>query len=172
MSWLRKGENQEGPLNGSEGKTPESETSWIKTVTDAASSWEKQQMEAEAERSSGIARGVNAMNCNDVLSTAMTTIRERGKDYGDIRTSFKKAAIIASAQLDKAISPYDVAVIANAIKLARISNNPSHEDSWVDSVAYTAIAAQLSSDKPVMPEARFMDVVESGIKEAMGVTNA
>lgn len=172
MPWVRKGENQKGSPNGGESKAPESETSWIKTVTDAASSWEKQQVEAEAERSSGIARGVNAMNCNDVLTTAMTTIRDRGKDYGDIKTSFKKAAIIASAQLDKAISPYDVAVIANAMKLARLSNNPNHQDSWVDSAAYTAIASQLSSDKPPMPEARFMENVENGIKEAMGVTNA
>lgn len=172
MPWMRKGEDQERSLDGGESKAPEVETSWIKTVTDAASSWEKQQMEAEAERQSGIARGVTAMNCNDVLSTALTTIRDRGKDYGDIKTSFKKAAIIATAQLDKAISPYDVAVIANAMKLARLSNNPNHQDSWVDSAAYTAIAAQLSSDKPAMPEARFMENVENGIKEAMGVTNA
>ena len=172
MPWLRKGENQEGSLDGSESKAPEVETSWVKTVTDAASRWENQQMEAEAERSSGIARGVNAMNCNDVLSTAMTTIRDRSKDYGDIKTSFKKAAIISSAMLDKTITPYDVAVIANAMKMYRLSNNPNHQDSWVDSTAYTAIAAQLADDKPTMPEARFMENVENGIKEAMGVTNA
>jgi hypothetical protein len=172
MSWLRKGENQEGPLNGGEGKAPEGETSWIKTVTDAASSWEKKQVEAEVKRSSRITRGVKTMNYNDVLSTAMSTIRDRGKDYGDIKTSFKKAAIIASAMLDKTITPYDVAVIANAMKMSRLSNNPNHQDSWVDSTAYTAIAAQLADDKPIMPEARFMENVETGLKEAMGVTNA
>ena len=113
------------------------------------------------------------MNCNDVLSTALSTIRDRNKDYGDIRTSFQKAAIISTAMLNKAISPYDVAVIANAMKMSRLSNNPTHQDSWVDMAGYTAIAAQLAGE-PSMPQAdvRFMDTVEDGLKKAMGMDNA
>jgi hypothetical protein len=172
MFRMREGKNQNGSQDGGEVETPESELSWIEKVTNAASSWEKQQMETENEWTSGIARGVNAMNCNDVLSTALTTIRDRNKDYGDIKTSFQKAAIISSAMLDKTITAYDVAVIANSMMQARLSNNPKHQDSWVHMAAYTSIAAQLSGDRPAMPEARFMDNVESGLKEALGIDNA
>ena len=173
MFRMREGKNQDGSQDGSESEAPEGELSWVEKITNAASSWEEQQMETETKWTSGIARGVNAMNCNDVLSTALTTIRDRNKDYGDIKTSFQKAAIIATAQLNKAISPYDVAVIANSIKLARLSHNPEHQDSWVDSAAYTAIASQLAS-QVAMPQAdvRFMDTVEAGLKQAMGADNA
>ena len=173
MLRMRKGKDQDRSQNGSESETPESELSWIEKVTNAASSWETQQMEEETKWSSRIARGVNAMNCNDVLSTALTTIRDRNKDYGDIRTSFQKAAIISSAMLNKTITPYDVAVIANSMKMARLSNNPTHQDSWVDSAGYIAIASQLAGE-PSMPQtdARFMNGVEDGLKEALGITNA
>ena len=173
MLRMRKNKDPDGSQDGSESEAPEGELSWVKKITDSAAGWEAQQVEAEIERSSRIARGVNAMNCNDVLSTALTTIRDRGKDYGDIRTSFQKAAIIASAMLNKTISPYDVAVIANAMKMSRLSNNPTHQDSWVDSAGYTAIAAQLAGE-PSMPQAdaRFMNVVEDGLKEALGINNA
>ena len=170
MFGLREGENQDGSPNGSESKAPKGELSWIEEVTNAASSWEKQQVETENEWTGRPARGAMTMKCNDVLSAALTTIRDRGKDYGDIKTSFTKAAIIASAILDKTISPYDVAVILDAVKRARLSHNPSHQDSWVDAAAYTAIASQFAGD-PFMPqaEARFMNNVEDGLKEAMRI---
>jgi hypothetical protein len=172
MFGMREGKNQEGPPDGSKVEAPEGELSWVEKVTNAASSWETQQMETEVEWSGSIARGVKAMNHNDVLSAAISSIRDRGKDFGDIKTSFQKAAIIASAMLDKTITPYDVAVIANAMEMSRLSNNPTHQESWVASAAYIAIASQLSNDRPAMPEARFMDNVENSLKEALGVNNA
>jgi hypothetical protein len=140
---MRNGKDEGGPPDGSESQTSKGEHSWIKTVTDAASSWEEQQMEAENEWTSRSTKGTRSMNTQEILATAQQTISGRGKDYGDIRTSFTRAAIIASVTTNKNITPYDVALVMSAVKQARLAHDSSNKDSWVDSAAYQAIAAQL-----------------------------
>ena len=107
------------------------------------------------------------MNYADVLNTAALTIAQRGKDYGDISTSFMRASVIASATLNKTITPYDVAMVLHAVKLSRIANNPSTDDSWVDLAAYGAIGANLAAT-PRMPQVgeTFLADVEAKLNEA------
>jgi hypothetical protein len=38
------------------------------------------------------------------------------------------------------IPPFQVQAMMAALKLVRASIDPSHEDSWIDAVAYTALA--------------------------------
>lgn len=85
------------------------------------------------------------MHHQDVLNTAINTIRERGKEYGDVLPSFVRAANIASAILDRRVTAFDVSVVMIAVKMSRLAQNKEHEDSWIDLVAYTAFAAQFAA---------------------------
>jgi hypothetical protein len=49
--------------------------------------------------------------------------------------------------LDKTITAYDVSIVLMAVKMARIAQNKTHMDSYVDLAAYTAFAAQFSNAK-------------------------
>jgi hypothetical protein len=109
------------------------------------------------------------MNTQEILATAQQTISGRGKDYGDIRTSFTRAAIIASVTTNKNITPYDVALIMSAVKQARLAHDSSNKDSWVDSAAYQAIAAQLV-DIPSRSNDAFTAEVEAKLNEVQNAS--
>lgn len=85
------------------------------------------------------------MHNRDILNSALTTISQRGNEYGDIRPNFVRAATIASCMLDKKLTAFDIAVVMMAIKMARLTHNREHEDSWVDLTAYTAFAGQFAA---------------------------
>ena len=166
---MRNRENEGGSPDGGKSETPESEYSWIKAVTVAASSWEEQQVEAQNEWSNRSKVGAKNMNNQEILTTAQHTINGRGKDYGDIKTNFTRAAIIASVTTNKNITPYDVALILSAVKQARLAHDPSNQDSWVDSAAYQAIAAQLV-DMPNRSNDAFTAEVEAKLNEVQNAT--
>lgn len=94
------------------------------------------------------------MNTADILSNASRTFAQRGEQYGDVDNTFAKASIIASASINKNLSSHDIAMVLMAVKMARISNNPAHLDSYEDMSVYSAIAGQLSP-RPQMPKATF-----------------
>lgn len=171
MSRMRNGKDESGPPDGSESQTPEGEHAWIKTVTDAASSWEEQQMETENEWASRSKKGTGSMNTQDILVTAQQTINSRGKDYGDLKTNFTRASIIASVTTNKNITPYDVALILSAVKQSRLAHDPSNQDSWVDSAAYQAIAAQLVNT-PNRTNDAFAAEVEAKLNEVQNNVTA
>jgi len=168
---MRNGKDEGGPPDGSESQTPEGEHAWIKTVTDAASSWEEQQMETENEWASRSKKGTGSMNTQDILVTAQQTINSRGKDYGDLKTNFTRASIIASVTTNKNITPYDVALILSAVKQSRLAHDPSNQDSWVDSAAYQAIAAQLVNT-PNRTNDAFAAEVEAKLNEVQNNVTA
>jgi hypothetical protein len=85
------------------------------------------------------------MNHTDILTTAASTLRERGRQYGPVELCFDRASRLASIRLNKNISMYDVAIIMSCIKQARQTESPTLVDSWVDDVNYTAIAGQFAA---------------------------
>jgi len=84
------------------------------------------------------------MNHKDVLSTAVVTLRDRGAQYGPEDQLFDRISRIATVMLDKVITPYDVAMIHLATKMARIASNTRYADNYVDGVNYMAFAAQFA----------------------------
>lgn len=106
----------------------------------------------------------------DILNKASNTFTQRGQEYGSVNTSFTRASIIASAMLDRAISPYEIAVVMMAIKQARIANNPKSNDSYVDLSVYSAIASELAS-QTTMPEAKMMSAIEAELNRSMAESN-
>ena len=84
------------------------------------------------------------MNHKDVLSSAVNTLRDRGGQYGPEDMVFDRISRIATVMLDRVITPYDVAMIHVATKMARVASNPRHADNYVDGVNYMAFAAQFA----------------------------
>jgi hypothetical protein len=84
------------------------------------------------------------MNHKDVLSTAVGTLRDRAAQYGPEDQLFDRISRIVTVMLDKVLTPYDVAMIHVATKMARIASNPRHADNYVDGVNYMAFAAQFA----------------------------
>ena len=46
--------------------------------------------------------------------------------------------------VDTVFSAYDVAVMMALLKIARISENPQHMDSWVDLAGYAACGGEIA----------------------------
>ena len=68
---------------------------------------------------------------------------QREQDYGTPEDSFQKIGTFWTAYLnyDVKIDAEDVAAMMALLKIARISENPRHMDSWVDLAGYAACGA-------------------------------
>ena len=79
----------------------------------------------------------------NTLDTANGLIHgARQETYGDATETARRigmawASIIG---IGEPIPPFQVQAMMAALKLVRASIDPSHEDSWIDAVAYTALA--------------------------------
>ena len=67
---------------------------------------------------------------------------DRHETYGDaIETARRIGMAWASILgLGEPIPPFQVQAMMASLKLVRASIEPSHEDSWIDAAAYTALA--------------------------------
>lgn len=78
---------------------------------------------------------------------------QREQDYGGPEDSFRLIAelwepyireMLVSKGADVSIEPHDVAVMMALLKIARISKNPQHMDSWVDGCGYFACGGEIA----------------------------
>ena len=81
--------------------------------------------------------------CLDAARTTVTGQRE--KDYGTPEDNFGRTALMWTAVLGVTVSASDVALCLAALKIARLSVNPSHVDSWVDMAGYAACGAEVAT---------------------------
>jgi Domain of unknown function (DUF6378) len=73
--------------------------------------------------------------------------RDRNVEYGPPEKSFDKIAAMWGAYLGTdMLMAHDVAAMLALLKIARISTNPLHEDSWVDLAGYAACGADVTND--------------------------
>jgi hypothetical protein len=82
------------------------------------------------------------MENGDYLKASARAIGERRETYGSPKEGFDRAAVIASAILDKQVLPHEIALILHAVKLARIAANPANADHYVDGISYLAFAGE------------------------------
>lgn len=90
------------------------------------------------------------MNRADTLKAALSAVQERNQSYGLPENNFLRIArrwnvhllnrYGAKVELDSA----DVAAMMADMKLARIEQSPSHQDSWTDLAGYAACGAEVS----------------------------
>lgn len=83
------------------------------------------------------------MKPHDVLTQASNLIGERGQDYGGIENNFLNIAAIANASTGLSLTPFHIAMIMVAVKIARIQQSPYKADNYHDGINYLAFAHEL-----------------------------
>ena len=70
----------------------------------------------------------------------------REQDYGTPEDSFEMIGKLWTVYLDyaKKIDAHDVAAMMALLKIARISENPQHMDSWVDGCGYFSCGGEIA----------------------------
>lgn len=88
------------------------------------------------------------MNRTDILNRAALLITgDRQAQYGDAEAM---AARIASRWHRHVgpLSPMGVMILMAEMKMARIEQDASHADSWIDAIGYLALAAEMALKSP------------------------
>lgn len=120
-----------------------------------------------------------------VLEAASAAVADRGLNYGKPEDNFARIARLWNAHLvnrglipfaDYGLAPADVALMLGNVKQARLANDSSHADSWIDLAGYAACGAEVSraanDDVSQAPESKYgftvgetvnLDVAPSGI---------
>lgn len=80
------------------------------------------------------------MDPRKILDEASKILGERGQDYGGIEENFARIASIAQLVLNIQVTPYQVAMIHVATKLARMAGSRDKQDNYVDAINYIAFA--------------------------------
>lgn len=87
------------------------------------------------------------MKVDAALRECADVFEQRGKEYGPIEPSFTRAAIFASLLTGLDITAAHVARVLLAVKLSRLSHQPSHDDSMVDASVYLQIIRSLNKSE-------------------------
>ena len=95
----------------------------------------------DTQKGSPVAKSWRA---KDLLTDAADTITERGATHGHYDLTMLRTAKLWSDFLEREIDPSDVAICMALVKLARIMETRNVHDSWLDAVAYFAIAGELA----------------------------
>ena len=86
-----------------------------------------------------------------LFNEVVSTIQDRGAIYGHPYINHKRIADLWTAYLDYPIQPHQAALCMALVKIARLAETASHEDSVKDLLAYVALSktiydAQQDSD--------------------------
>ena len=82
-------------------------------------------------------------HANRLLEQATRTLAERGERYGPPQPLFENAAKRWSLTLGVEVSAGQVITCLIDLKLARLNNNPGHQDSILDVAGYAAILNEI-----------------------------
>jgi hypothetical protein len=81
-----------------------------------------------------------------ILDTARHLVdKDRAADYGDAYEMHRRIAAGWSEILEVDVKPGQVALCMAWLKISRLVNSPGHKDSYVDLVAYGALASEIES---------------------------
>jgi len=87
------------------------------------------------------------MKATEALINAIDIMQDRGRIYGHPKINQGRIASRLSNLFDFPISDSQAALAMVEVKLSRIQETPSHIDSYVDCLAYIAIALELATEK-------------------------
>lgn len=90
----------------------------------------------------------DGQNRKQILETAEQYINgPRAHDYGSARDNFTRIGAMWSniLQMEKLITPEQVALMMVAIKISRLAENPDHLDSWIDIAGYAALGGEIAT---------------------------
>ena len=81
------------------------------------------------------------------LKTAEELINgPRAKEYGPARKNHERIAKIWSIILEQEITPEQVVACMVGLKLARLTEDMTKDDSWVDIIGYAALGGEIIND--------------------------
>jgi hypothetical protein len=87
------------------------------------------------------------MKATEALINAIDIMQDRGRIYGHPRINQGRIASRLSNLFDFPITNAQAALAMVEVKLSRIQETPSHVDSYVDCLAYIAIALELATEE-------------------------
>ena len=83
-----------------------------------------------------------------VLSEAEKCVcGQREHEYGVPEDNFSRIAEFWATYKGVEFSPVDVAIMMALLKIARISENPQHMDSWVDGCGYFSCGGEIAGNE-------------------------
>ena len=82
------------------------------------------------------------MNRFDLLGAAMDAVKDRGEEYGPPWQNHERIAVMWTAIMGIEFEPEQVALCLAAMKIARLSENRDHQDSWTDLAGYAATGSE------------------------------
>lgn len=90
----------------------------------------------------------------DFLDTAEGLINgPRAKEYGPAKLNHQRIAdiwsILLAKKLSAEITPEEVVACMVGLKLARLAEDTSKDDSWVDIIGYAALGGEIINDETV-----------------------
>lgn len=85
----------------------------------------------------------------EILNEALEVVTKRQQVHGSPENSFATIAKLWSAYLEKVITPVQVAVMMNLLKVARQKDNPENKDNYVDGIGYLACAYELQKQREI-----------------------
>jgi len=87
------------------------------------------------------------MKRTDILATASEYVsKDRAATHGDAEDNFRRIADLWNAYLNlDDITAIDVAVMLALLKAARIRQNPTHADNWIDMAGYAACGGEIAT---------------------------
>lgn len=101
------------------------------------------------------------MNRTEILEAARQAVAvDRAATYGEAERNFGMIAELWSAYTRHPLEPHDVAAMMILLKVARISGNPRHADSWVDAAGYAACGGEIAGNPDWRLDAALRQYVE------------
>lgn len=85
-------------------------------------------------------------NPHDLLTTAASILNERAQTHGDYENNFQLIADLFSLRIGREFHPFEVCVLLECVKDARMFSNPTNADNYVDGINYRAFAALFAED--------------------------
>lgn len=71
---------------------------------------------------------------------------DREKTYGDPGKNLRLIAQYWSAHTGITITETDVCIMMMLLKIARLRNDPEHDDSWIDIIGYAALKERIRNE--------------------------
>jgi len=88
------------------------------------------------------------MDHKEVLANAISTLEDRGQEYGDVSDTFERVCSIYNLMTGESFTPWQANIFMTALKMARIKSNRSKADNYIDGINYLAFAGQFAQAKP------------------------
>jgi hypothetical protein len=89
-----------------------------------------------------------AVGREQILALAHVAVNSRGRQYGEPEENFGRLAAVWTARtadrLDVEFDAHWVAIFLASLKLVRLAEDPSHQDSWVDLAGYAACGGEIA----------------------------